>query len=255
VFNLKRSKVLTYVLVFDQTEIIHKSIDFLTQYSDQLDIVVIENPSSSTPKIKKMVEDYSKLGKIKRYYLFDENIAANVFSIVLENERQIIKKYKHVMITDGDLTCSDSNWVNEIKSILKNNPELFTCGMSLDMSNLPLKAFPEAMSWIPKDVCEKEDYFENITGLYMLTFSSKDLLVFMDWFKTEERPFVDSTLHRYCYDVIHKKWARTKHAEAYHLTWDLYKDRNNAYTKMKAGKSHEETWFQIKKSNYSLKEY
>jgi hypothetical protein len=255
VLSLKKRKVLTYVLVYDQTEIIRKSLDFLTKFSDQLDIVVIENPSPSTPKIKKLVNRYGAAGKIKRYYLFEENIAANVFSAVLENERSIIKKHQFVMITDGDLTCSDSNWINEERDILKNNPSLFTCGMSLDLSNLPLKAFPEAASWLPKDVAVHDDYVENITGLYTLMFSSRDLLAFMDWFKGEERPFVDSTLHHYCYEVIKKKWARTKHAEAYHLTWDLYKDKNNAYTKLKTSKSHQETWFHTRTSGYSLKEY
>jgi hypothetical protein len=224
-------------------------------YSDQLDIVVIENPSASTPKIKKIVDRYGKEGKIKRYYLFKENIAANVFSIVLENERSLVKKHKLVMITDGDLTCDDDNWINEEKYVLKNNPNVFTVGMSLGMSNLPLKAFPDAHSWFPKDVSIEEDYVQNITGLYMLLFRNQDLLKFMDWFKTEKRPFVDGTLHQYCYDIIKRQWARTKKAESYHLTWDLYKDRNNAYTKMKTSKTHQETWFHLKKSGYKLKEY
>lgn len=253
--NLKKRKILTYVLVFDQVEIIRKSLDCLTKYSDQLDIVVIENPSPSSPKIKVMVDSYGAMGKIKRYYKFKENIAANVFSIILEKERQAIKKHGLVIVTDGDLTFNDSSWIKEERDILKNNPSVFACGMSLDLSNLPIKAFPEAASWIPNDVSVHEDYNENITGLYALMFSSANLLDFLDWFKGVSRPFVDSTLHSYCYDVLHKQWARTKTAEAYHLTWDLYQDKSHPYTKFRTSKTHQETWFHLKKSGYTLKEY
>ncbi len=253
--NLKKKKILTYVLVFDQYDIISKSLDFITAFSNQLDIVVVENPSSNSSKIKKAVDKYGAAGKIKRHYLFEENIAANAFSVVLEKERGIIKDYKYVVLTDGDLTSKDTGWLKEELNVLKHNPSVFVCGISLDQFNLPTEAFPEAKNWIPPDISEQNDYFEARTGLHLLIFSRPDLLGFLDWFKTKKHPFVDSTLHYYCYDVLQRKWSRTKKAKAHHLTWDLYSDRSNAYTKLKTGKSHEETWLHLKRAGFSIKEY
>jgi hypothetical protein len=255
VLLFKKRKLLIYVLVFDQYHIIRKALDFITTFSDQLDIVIIENPSPNSPKIEKIIDRYGNAGKIKRYYLFDDNIASNAFSVVLERERSVIKKHNLVMLTDGDLTCKGDDWLKEEMGILKANPSVFVCGISLDMFNLPIKTFPEASNWIPPDISEQKDYFEARTGLHLLTFSSADLLGFLDWFKASEHPFVDSTLHYYCYDILHKKWARTKKAKAHHLTWDLYNDLENSYTKLKTGKSHKETWFHLKKAGFSLKEY
>ncbi|MDB5164325.1 MAG: hypothetical protein JWS12_943 [Candidatus Saccharibacteria bacterium] len=252
---LKKKKLLTYVLVFDQYHIIRKTLDFMTAFSDQLEIVIIENPSPNSPKIKKLIDSYGNAGKLKRHYLFEDNIAANVFSVVLERERSVIKKHSLVMLTDGDLICKDGDWLKEEISILKHNPSVFVCGVSLNSFNLPIKTFPEAKNWIPLDISEQEDYFEARTGLHLLTLSSTDLLGFLDWFKAHEHPFVDSTLHYYCYDILGKKWARTKKAKARHLTWDLYGDLENSYTRLKTSKSHKEMWFHLKKADFSLKEY
>ena len=45
-------KIPCYVLVYDQVEIIEQCLDFLADSSDHLDIIVIENPSPNTPKIR-----------------------------------------------------------------------------------------------------------------------------------------------------------------------------------------------------------
>jgi hypothetical protein len=62
-------------------------------------------------------------------------------------------------------------------------------------------------------------------------------------------------MHRFCYEVLHKKWARTKRATAYHLTWDLYGDKNHPYTKMKLAKSFKETWYHKDLAGYSVQDF
>lgn len=250
-----KKKILTYVLVFDQYAIIRKSLDFITRFSDRLEIVVIENPSTASQKIGKLIDQYGKNGKVKRHYVFKENIAANAFWVVLEKERNEINKHSLVMLTDGDLVCNDDSWLEEEINIIKNNSSVFVCGISLDMSNLPVKTFSDATNWIPPDLSERDDYFETRTGLHLLTLTSQNLLGFLDWVKGRDTPFVDSTMHYYCYDVLKKHWARTKKTKAYHLTWDLYSNLDDAYTKLKVKKSHKDIWYHQNTADFNLKEY
>lgn len=251
----RSSKILCYVLIFDQHAIIKKSLDFLVKYADRLDLVVIENPSLETPLISKMIEEYGRQGLIKRYYQFDQNITGMAYDLVITKEIRSIKKTPLVLITDGDLTCQTKSWLDEEINILDKHSDVFACGVSLEMSNLPLRAFPEAKGWIPADIETYEDFHEACTGGHLLLMRGKGLFGFMRWKQKNKIHFLDSNMHRYCYQELHKKWARTKHSKAYHLTWDLYQDKNHPYTKLKSDKSFDETWRHQNRASYTLTEY
>lgn len=250
-----KKKIICYVLLFDQTDIIRQTLDFLTGYANNLEIVAIENPSTNTPKIKKLVDGYGKAGLIKRYYLFDDNITGTAYEIVINHEQARLKKNRMVLLTDGDLTCKDPDWLTEEVNILKRNPSVFACGISLDMSNLPVAAFPEAKNWIPPDKQEHADFYETSTGAHLLLMRTKGLFDFMKWQKQNDMNFLDSHMHQYCHEVLGQKWARTKRSKAYHLTWDLYRDKSHPYTRLKTNKSFKETWQHKNRSDYKLTEY
>ncbi|HSX23595.1 MAG TPA: hypothetical protein VLE74_00645 [Candidatus Saccharimonadales bacterium] len=242
-------------MIFDQIDIINKSLQFLIRYADRLDIVIVENPSDNTPKITKIVDDFGYKGLIKRYYLFDQNITNNAYDVVVNKELKNIKKSPYVIITDGDLTSKNEDWLNEELEILRHNPDVFACGISLDKSNLPIATFPEAKDWIPPDKREETMFFETYTGLHLVLIRGRELHNFINWKDSNGLHFVDGVMHRYCYEVLHKKWCRTKNSVAYHLTWDLYMDRKHPYTKMKLQKSFQDTWYHQRKASYRLKEY
>jgi hypothetical protein len=249
-----KKKTLCYVLVFDQVDIVEKCLKSLIRHANDMDIVVIENPSDGTPKIKDFVNDLGKKKLVKRYYLFDKNITNNAFKLVLAREQALIKKTRYVITTDGDLTCED-DWLKETTCILRKHPEVFACGVSLDMSNLPVKTFPDATGWVPDDISEQPDYYEAVTGSHLLTLRGSDFYTFLRWKDKNNIHLVDSTMHDYCYRVLQKKWTRTKHSKAYHLTWDLYQDLDHPYTKLKTEKSFAAIWHHQDSSEYSLKEY
>lgn len=251
---LFRKKIPCYVLVFDQVEIIQKSLDFLTKYADRLDLIIIENPSSNTPKIKKIIDRFGKKGLIKKYYLYDENITNNAMSSLLKQDLEKLKKTKYFMITDGDITCDDPAWLDEELRIMKH-PEVFSCGVTLDKSNLPLKTFPNAKDWIPPDHQEYPDYYEVITGSHLQMVRGKEFYDFVAWQEKTNAHIVDGTMHEYCYKILGRRWARTKNAVAYHWTWDLYADKNHPYTKLKTDKSFKDTWHHKRQSGYKLTEY
>lgn len=251
----RRKKILCYVMVFDQIDIIKHSLDFLTTKANFLDIVVLENPSPNTDQIKKLINRYGKNKLIKRYYLFEQNITGNAFGVVLTTELQRLKKSHYVLVTDGDLVSEDSGWLDEEINILKRHKEVFTCGLSLDMKNLPLKSFPDAKSWIPPDINSYNDFYEAYTGAHLLLVRGTELYEFIKWRNENDLDFVDGELHRFCYEVLGKKWSRTKKSKAYHLTWDLYHDKENPYTKMKTEQNFHDTWYHNRQASYKLTEY
>lgn len=239
---LKKHKIPCIVLVYDQTDIIAKSLSFLIRHYKDLDIYVVENPSSNSDKISKLVSDVAKTGNIKAHYRLEENITGNAYALIAEELREKIYKSKYVLITDGDVTCDNTEWLKEELMILDKHQDVWCCGISMDLSNLPLQTFPDARSWIPNDISIQVDYYETITGIHLLLNRTKDFFEFLDWKTQQGLNFVDGNMHKYCYDMKHKKWARTKQAQAYHLTWDLYADARHPYTKMKTDKSFKDHW-------------
>jgi hypothetical protein len=251
----RKRKVLCYVLVFDQVDIIKKCLNFLTTYSDQLELVIVENPSDNTPKISKFIESLGKKGLIKRYYLFSENITSNAVVTVFEKELELIEKNPYVIITDGDLVSNDKSWLKEELNIMKMHPEVFACGISLDMSNLPLKSFPEAASWIPVDKSEEDDFYETATGGHLLMMRGNEFSAYHKWRSKKGVKHIDSEMFKYCYNTLNMKWVRTKKSKAYHLTWDLYADKNHPYTKFRLKNSFKDTWYHKNTAKYELKSY
>jgi hypothetical protein len=243
------------VLVYDQVEIIRKSLEFLSLYADALEIVVIENPSENSYQIKELVDLLGRQKLIARHYLFDENITGNAYGIVLDAELKRIRKCQYVVLTDGDLTSNHSDWLHEEVGIMKKHKEVFACGISLEMTNLPLATYPEAIDWIPPDIAIEKDFYEAYTGGHLLIFRSKELISFMVWRTLNKLSFVDGEMHRYCYEILGKKWARTKISRAYHHTWDLYADKKHPYTQRRANKSFSETWYHTKVSKYTCTLY
>ncbi|MEI9913708.1 MAG: hypothetical protein WDN66_01755 [Candidatus Saccharibacteria bacterium] len=250
-----KKKVLCYVLVFDQVEIIEKCLKFICKDADRLEIVVIENPSQHTPEISKFINKLGKDGLIARYYLFDSNITNNAFKTVFKTELDEIKKRKYILQTDGDVTSKDKDWLDEELKIMDNNKDVFACGISLDMSNLPIKAFPEAASWIPEDINTYDDYYEAVTGTHLLMHRGKEFYKLMQWAGKNNVHLIDNALHDYSYRILKMKYARTKKAKAYHLTWDLYADKNNSYTKYKDKKGFNKLWNHERVDSYKLTKY
>jgi len=252
---LRKKKIPCYILVFDQTEIIKKTLDSLVKKVDKLDIVIVENPSKNTSHIKKYIEELGVRGLVKRHYLFEKNITNNALRMIFLEERKLIKKSKYMILTDGDLVPDNENWLEEEIEILKQHRDVFGCGISLDMSNLPLETFPDAVGWIPPDKQEFDDYYEALTGGHLVIMRGKEFDMFSTWRDQHKLPQIDGQMHRFAYEVLHKKWARTKRSKAYHLTWDLYHDKNHPYTRMKMEKSFQETWHHAEESPFTLTSY
>lgn len=234
-------KIPTFVLTYFDTEIIQQTLDNLIK-NDQLELHIVENASETTPLNKLFCLNLLKEKRIASYSLMDENISINALELILLDSKAKIEAAEFVLITDGDMTVQDPLWLQEEINILRNEPTVFSCGIRLSLENLPIHTFPEADKWVPPPIQENNLYTEQLSGVHLLLIRSKDFLSFIDYMLKRGKSCLDAELHQYCYQILQKKWAITKKAQAYHLTWDRYADLNHPYVKKKLSKSFDEAW-------------
>lgn len=244
--------ILLVSIIYHEYEIIKKHVDFLTTVSDRVNIILLENRSEATDAIYGYCSKLLRENKIFRYYLFHENIGMNAFETFFNNNEINLNDYKYVIVTDGDLTCTDSNWLDEEINILdKYSENTLCCGISLDLKNLPINLYSDAKSWIPKASVIGEDYEEAITGLHLLLFKVGSFINLLSFLKKKNLIFMDRHIHTYCLSILKKSWKRTLHAKAWHHTWDIYFDKNHPYSKIKQ-KSYHEIWMHGRYSAYDV---
>lgn len=233
-------KIQCCVLAYYDLETIRKSIDFLCDRNDRLEITVIENRSKHTDdKIKPYVLDKLEAGKIVKYVLLDKNIAGNALKVYTDYVYQDDGS-PYFLLTDGDLTVADPAWLDEELAILERHDETFVCSLDLDLSNLPVQSFPEAHSWITQPA-DRGAYLEGFSGAYLLLFKKEFFLDSLAYIRKNNMVFLDASLHKYA--LQHGlAWARTKKAKAHHITWDLYMDLNHEYTRLKTSATYDELW-------------
>lgn len=253
-YNYANSKIPCYILVFFDYETTKKSLDFFTQYSDRLDIRIVENHSDFTEShIKPYIMSLLEQETISNYYLFDENIGFNAIEKVMVQDSEYLNEHEYFMITDGDLTSKDSDWLDEQINILKNNPEVIVSGVKLDMSNLPSEdKYPGANNWVPpaKEI-EGKNYLDGQTGWVLTMLKTDYFFLILRLIKQSGEQLSDFRVYKYAL-TINKKWVRTKKTEAYHLTWDTYSQLDHPYTKWKTSHTYTEIWDHKKYCGYNL---
>ncbi|MBB6734520.1 hypothetical protein [Cohnella zeiphila] len=229
------SRIPCVVLFYYNAEIIVSTMEFLLPYSDRLAITVLENKSIHTDStIKPYLQSLVNDSKIERYVLFDENITMNAYRIAFEHGLIEPSASDYLMLTDGDLIVPHSDFLTEQLNILDRHPELFACGVSLSMHNLPLNNYPDATSWIPGDFHVHPDYVETVTGFHLLLLRAKEFAQYLDYSRQTGNSILDIPMHHYCHHVLGKKWGKTKLSQAVHLTWDVYADSGHPYQEWKS---------------------
>ncbi|MDR1849156.1 MAG: hypothetical protein LBQ75_03875, partial [Zoogloeaceae bacterium] len=248
------AKIPCYVLTFFDHETVIKSLNFLVQYSARLDIMVIENFSDYTEShIKPYLADLLKQGKISRYFLFEENIGMNAMETVIAHDREKLAEHEYFMITDGDLTVQDPGWLDEQISILAN-PEVAVSGVRLDMTNLPSSdKYPDAPQWVPPAIeVAGKNYLEGKTGWSLALFKTGIFFLVLDLIKAKKGQLSDANSFHILEKHLGLKWVKTKKAQAYHLTWDVYADPDHPYAKWKLAHTYHEIWHHSRYCDYAL---
>jgi hypothetical protein len=221
-------KIPCFIFIFNNYKEIIKSIDCFVGRSDALDIFIVENRSIYTDEcIKPYVMEKIKDNTIKKYYLFNENITNNALEVALIMELRNWLKHEYIIITDGDLFIDNKDWLSEQVNILKKNPNVFACGISLDTKNLPL-SIPGAENWIGKPFSINDCYIDTHTGVWSLMLKSKNFKLWLKHMLINNLKIEDSKIVKFA-TKINKRWAATKNSKAIHLTWDVYEDKSNPY--------------------------
>ncbi len=227
------SRIPCYVMAFYELECIRRTLESLRPLQDRLSLHVVENFSEhSESAIGPYLQDCVNQGAIASWVQYAENISNNALLDVLERNHGSWQTSPWVVLTDGDLECP-AGWLDETLRILTAHPDLFACAVDLRTDNLPLNTFPEAAGWVPPAIAEKEDYLEGTTGVHFLTLRTESLRKFLKFRREQGVPFVDSAMHRFCYQQCRQRWARTRRHQAWHITWSLYSDPHHPYTQLK----------------------
>ncbi len=242
----KKHPIPLFILVYQELDIIKKCIESIIG-DDRLDIYIIENKSKNSKEIRKYLLNQLRKDNIKACYFFRDNISNNAYDIILDQKKYIYKNSKYLIISDGDLQVENKEWLDEEISILKDN-KVFACGVSLDMSNLPVKSFPESVDWIPSVIKETNKYYISNTGIHLLMIRSNEFIEAQNVLKSKQLKFLDSNFHSIA-DSQKMYWTRTKISTAKHLTWDLYTNKKHNYTRYKV-KNKESIWNHDKISSY-----
>lgn len=243
---------LLFLAYFDY-DVIKKSLESFYEFSEFIEIIVIENKSVNSAEIRSFLRNELSCKKIHSCYFFQRNLSNNSLEIIISRELKNLLINEYFFISDGDLILEEKKSIIEIKKIMDKHQDVFACGISLDKINLPINNFPEAMKWIPDDISEEDDFFEARTGAHLLMLRSADFFKYWKFRELENESFTDSSMANYCYRIIGKKWARTKKSKALHLTWDSYNNINHPYTIEKLKKTFSQTWSH--KDYFSLVEY
>jgi tetratricopeptide (TPR) repeat protein len=247
------NKIPCVILIYYNTDIIQTSVEALSKRADILDIYIIENRSQHTEKeIKPYIFNKIKEEKVKKYFLFETNISNNAVETIFNHQEIDFGNSEYILLTEGDVLPLDYNWLSEQISILQADKEVFCCSVALDISNLPVKAFPESPGWLPQPIAETESYFEVGTGAQLLLFRTLEFQEFLEYRKQTNSKFRDGTMIDYCYKVKQKKWVKTKKALTKHLTWDLYHNLDHPYTKLKLSKDLNQIWNHDFYSSYEI---
>lgn len=240
-------KIPCVVLVYYNVDIIKESLDFLLKLGNELEFFVIENKSINTEKeIKPYLMNLLKTKQISMYVEFLDNISNNAVEEFFEMNIIDLHKSENIIITDGDIKGNSLDWLSEEKSILNKHSKVFACGVDFISDNLPLRQFEDAINWIVKPINIYNDYLECPTGMHLLFMKTDELRKFLRYMKNNKLKFKDSIILNYCYNVLGKKWAKTRNNKFIHLTWNVYSNLNNPYTKYKMSKSHDEFWYHNK---------
>jgi hypothetical protein len=240
-------------MVFDDTEIACRSVDALVRLGDRADVHVIENYSQrNRGAIRAAMMRLLKCGSIKTYIGMHGNIGNNAFEIVLQYMPELWRASQYLVITDGDLVPDRDAWLDEECGVLHTHNDVWACGITLDLANLPVLAFPDAHTWVDPGL-ELDDYRLASTGLCLLALRTQDMSTFIEWHKRRSYPrFGDTLLRKYAKTIAIQKWAATKLSRARHLTWDRYADRSHEYTKFKTDHTFQAIWGHHKYCSFSV---
>jgi hypothetical protein len=207
-------KIPCVILIYDNVEIIKRSLTSLQKFRDRLSIHVIENPSEYTSHyIKPAMLSLLNSGLIDSYNLFDENITNNAFEVFIGSESYDLWSSEYIIITDGDVVA-DGDWLNNQIAVLEKHKDVFCCSikMSLDGWSVGLKErFGSARS-------ENDDYIEINSGIWLCMFRTAEFKFVFNLFVDNKFRFRDGPINRFAYEYLRKKWVSTKNSLAFELT-------------------------------------
>ncbi|MBK1840738.1 glycosyltransferase family 2 protein [Azospirillum sp. YIM B02556] len=213
-------KILCFALAYLNVEVFERFISSIIPEKDKIDLVVVENGSKNSNKMREIVDRYAD-NFIIGHFLFRRNIYFNAMQLaideIMRSSHINLGNYDYFIITDGDLV-PDKGWLDEIISVLSHNAEVFSCGMGVHLVNKPASLSMQKVFPIPDVDCGS--YMESRMGWVFMTFTRENFYSFFSYRNKWQTLLHDQELFYYAKYRMQKKVGKIKNMKAYHLTWD-----------------------------------
>jgi len=222
-------------------------MSFDSMQSEDIDYFIVENKSKYSTEI----EDYFKDKRLKGYIQFEENIGANALNIFIKEYENLLKEYKYITITDGDVYIYDFNsLLYELKEGL-NHSNCLISSAHVYYGNVPdsphrIMGIEQFNKFTEGKKEEKLGTFEGgNSGVHLLTFKSKNLNLIKSVYFNDHNIAVMCEKNGY-------KWRNTNRNKVYHLSWDLLGWSSEYQIERGLGDDNmaKEAWVTTKECNY-----
>lgn len=243
------------ILCYYDFRAVKESLTFFSKYKDRLELIVVENPSTHSDKIKPFINNLMFNKEIDYYIEMDENIGLNAVQILLDENIADWRSSKYIINAEGDIVNTDKttdSWIDEELLIMDNHPEVGACGLAID--NEFLKTIdPRGAYWYPPSNDDRGDYYAELTGGgHAVMWRTEEMQAFLNFLTTNNLKFVDNHMHPFCRDNLRKVWARTKRNQMHHLSWEYQLTPNHEYHNLKVGKEWTELFHHNRYCGYTL---
>lgn len=227
-------KIKCFVLIYDNLEIIKRSLESITAYADRMEIHVVENPSEYTSDyIKPIMKHLLHEGKIHSYTLFDKNIRNNAIYTFLYEDPVNFWDSDYIILTDGDIVA-EHGWLDNQLLALEKYSEVFCCSVEMSTeywSEGLKKRFP-----VPSE--KLSDFTVIDSGIWLCMFRADELHRTFSFLMDNQIALRDGPLIRYVKEFLRMKWGVTPHSKCSELTRSGYSTPD--YTRQKKSAIAEE---------------
>lgn len=236
-----KSKLLILLNCFFNYELINRCLESICKVKKddvEYDIIILENPSKYSDKIKELISKFT----IYKHYICEENIEGNIFTLFVNTFPELIEEYDYIAMSEADVVLEEGSLQEAIEILDKKDIRVGNLSIDVELNykkyyNLPIR------TWIPiaKNI---DGYDVGATGFQFIIFKRNFLKGFVSAINNKQLcssvalgqgnyyGLSDSNLQIFN-NQNRTLWVRTKKYKLDHIGWEMYINMDNEYVKTK----------------------
>lgn len=231
-------RILVLLNCFFNHSDIERTIESIQNTEYPCDIIMLENPSKYSDKIREIAIKY----RVYKHYICSDNIEGNVFLIFCNTYPDIINRYRYICMSEADVVL-DMGSLHESINILSTSPDNSdVISIGLHMNTVKYHSLP-IQQWVPPPG-RSGKYIVGHTGFQFIIFKINVLHDFINSINRKElSEAVALGVDRYygisdtnLYIFIKRRghyWLRTEFNNLDHIGWEHYMKHGDEYVEEK----------------------